>query len=621
MALSADLISQFVKTTNDQDRSSKASTIKGTVVVNGNNTYVKMDGSDQLTPVFTTTEMKDGDRVTVTIKDHIATATGNTTSPAARIDDVATMFHQATEGDIAATTAIIAELKAYTAEIKNLSVSDLAALEASIDKLNAKYATIDNISAKDVEILTADIENLRAQYISAGVTETETLKAVDAWIEQLYAKNAEFDNVSVKNLKAVRADVEELNAKMVSAEHAEFVFANIDFANIDKAVMKEFLANSGIIENATLNNGTVTGMLVGVTIKGDLIEGGTIVADKLVMRGDDGLYYKLNTHGVNANSKELTYKTTEETIDPVEGTPIQGSLTTSGTPVYCYGTGEDKRYYTIVDGVYYGVDAEVSNVELVQTDYNSLNGSIITAKSITATQIRVEDLVAFDATIGGFKITDNSIHSYIKDSEGNTTRGVYFDSDGQVNIGDANNYIKYIRHVEYVMTDTVVENVTGELIPDVVTEDNKPVYSYADPNGVTAYYTSVDDVQYEVYENVTYRLAISAESIEFALSNGSKQSLADIGSLGEYVRIGKYDNDGNLEPCIELGEADSDFKLVITNTRILFMEGTSKPAYITNQALHIDKAIVEDELQFGQFVWKKRENGNMGIVWVEEVTE
>jgi hypothetical protein len=53
------------------------------------------------------------------------------------------------------------------------------------------------------------------------------------------------------------------------------------------------------------------------------------------------------------------------------------------------------------------------------------------------------------------------------------------------------------------------------------------------------------------------------------------------------------------------------------------MDGDDAPAYITNQALRIKKAVVEDELYFGQFVWRERENGNMGIVWVEaeEATE
>lgn len=90
-----------------------------------------------------------------------------------------------------------------------------------------------------------------------------------------------------------------------------------------------------------------------------------------------------------------------------------------------------------------------------------------------------------------------------------------------------------------------------------------------------------------------------------------QQAVDDLGVLSEYVKITTYED----EPCIELGETDSDFKLLITNTRIMFMEGTGVPAYITNQALHIKKAVVEEELQQGEFVWKARVNGNLGLIW------
>ena len=90
-----------------------------------------------------------------------------------------------------------------------------------------------------------------------------------------------------------------------------------------------------------------------------------------------------------------------------------------------------------------------------------------------------------------------------------------------------------------------------------------------------------------------------------------QQAVNDLGVLNDYVKIGTYEN----EPCIELGESDSDFKLIITNTRIMFMEGSGVPAYINNQSLFIKKAVVEEELQQGEFVWKARSNGNLGLIW------
>lgn len=85
----------------------------------------------------------------------------------------------------------------------------------------------------------------------------------------------------------------------------------------------------------------------------------------------------------------------------------------------------------------------------------------------------------------------------------------------------------------------------------------------------------------------------------------------DLGELGSYVRI----TTDNSKPCIELGTGNSDFKLLITNTDIRFMEGSSVPAYINNQSLYIRKAVINEELQQGNWVWKVRSNGNLGLVW------
>ena len=89
------------------------------------------------------------------------------------------------------------------------------------------------------------------------------------------------------------------------------------------------------------------------------------------------------------------------------------------------------------------------------------------------------------------------------------------------------------------------------------------------------------------------------------------QAVDDLGIMSEYVVITTY----NDQPCIELGESDSDFKLRITNTEIQFVDGSTIPAYLSNQKLNIEKAEVKNELQFGNFVWKIRSNGNMGLMW------
>lgn len=90
-----------------------------------------------------------------------------------------------------------------------------------------------------------------------------------------------------------------------------------------------------------------------------------------------------------------------------------------------------------------------------------------------------------------------------------------------------------------------------------------------------------------------------------------QQAVDDLGVLSDYIAIGTYED----QPCIELGESDNEFKLRITNTKVVFTEGSSILAYFTNQSMHIKKAVIEEELQQGGFVWKVRNNGNMGLVW------
>ena len=78
--------------------------------------------------------------------------------------------------------------------------------------------------------------------------------------------------------------------------------------------------------------------------------------------------------------------------------------------------------------------------------------------------------------------------------------------------------------------------------------------------------------------------------------------------------------DDSGAPCIELGKSDNPFKLRITNTSIDFMEGSTRVAYIDNQTLYIEKAVVKNEFQIGEgsgYIWQKRANNHLGLRWFE----
>lgn len=87
MSLSKEVIDQFVKAAKDNGGKKEPNIRYGTIVESGGSNYVKLDGSDILTPFTTTVNTKIGERVIVNISNHSAIVMGNTSSPAARMED------------------------------------------------------------------------------------------------------------------------------------------------------------------------------------------------------------------------------------------------------------------------------------------------------------------------------------------------------------------------------------------------------------------------------------------------------------------------------------------------------------------------------------------------------
>lgn len=714
MELSSELISQFVKSTKDTETKSSEATAYGTIVIDGK-TYVQLDGSDQLTPVATTTAVQDGERVTVLIKNHTATVTGNISSPSARTDDVKEVGKQITELDIvmayrvntndinavngyidnligitgkyeelSATTAEFETLKAEFAAIEHLSATDMEALNAKFDNLTAEAIDAGILSADDITALEAEIGSLKAYTADFTYVSAESLEAVkahveDLEVEKLSAKDAELKYATIENLEATNGVVEDLEVKKLSAEDAaleyaviadleatvadietmKVEYATVDFANIGEAAFKKIFSGSGLIENLVVSEGSIAGELVGVTIKGDLIEGNTVKADKLVVKGSDGIYYKLNVEA---------------------GTFAEG--------------------------------------EAIPED--SLHGSVIAAKSVTAEKVNVTDLVAFGATIGGFNISDNAIYSGVKASIDNTIRGVYIDNDGQISLGDDEYYLKYYHSISYeakdedeydadekyfdkcYLWDVEDQGITYTFV-DAAGFKGMAVYSFTgavDGNLIYCYVNSEDvgeifvwgyltrhedgdSISYELkdeseynadeyylgtriylddierygmqlalvegetfngtdiysfvgmdtgetiycYANHNliingylnrregYKLAISADSILFG--GDSKTSMSDVKALTEHVKIGAIEDEetGDVKPCIELAEGDSDFKQVITNVKTMFMDGAVSKTEIDTDGVSTENLTVRNEMRLGNFVWRSHGNGNLGLVY------
>ena len=323
MGLTSDLISEFVKITNDNNTDTKKeTTVYGTTVEHNDTIFVKIDGSDLLTPVKSTVNMKPDERVTVMIKNHTATVTGNLSSPAARNEDVKDAINAASKISefeiIIADKADISELAVEKARIDNIvienanitrsleaneaviselsadnvtinerltaaeaDISDLKVDKLDVDVANITFATIEKLNATD-----ADIHNLEATFGNFEVLSTNKFTAIDATIEELDAKHA-----TVVELEAEQARITDLEAEVGSIDTLIFGSATGDtiqtsFSNAVIAQLGDAQIKSAMIENVTASKIT-SGDIITNNIRVKSEDGSLLISDETIQISDD----------------------------------------------------------------------------------------------------------------------------------------------------------------------------------------------------------------------------------------------------------------------------------------------------------------------------------------------
>ena len=197
MGLSNDLISQFVKATNDTKKEKTEKTVYGKIVDDNGTLKVRLDGADEkvLTPIITTSNVKAGDRVIVLIKNHSATVIGNTSSPSTTVSDVEGINNKITEFE--------------TAIGGKVDTGDLNAQSARIDSLNSQVVIIQ----KDLFAVQGNIETLQAdtsevkEKLAANSADIETLKTT-----KLDISVAATTYATITNLEAANATISNLQS-------------------------------------------------------------------------------------------------------------------------------------------------------------------------------------------------------------------------------------------------------------------------------------------------------------------------------------------------------------------------------------------------------------------------
>lgn len=140
---------------------------------------------------------------------------------------------------------------------------------------------------------------------------TEMLVANRVIATKVDAEYVQAHAITTDNISAIEAEIKNAVIEEVSAEYADIRLANIDTANIDVANIGLLFAKVGLIDRATIVDGHITGFLDAVEVNANNITAGTLIADRILLKGSEsGLLYALNNLG------ELT----STRVDTLDGT-------------------------------------------------------------------------------------------------------------------------------------------------------------------------------------------------------------------------------------------------------------------------------------------------------------
>lgn len=354
MSLSSELISQFAKITNDEKpKTSEAVTLYGEVVELEEMICVRFDGAEELTPVTTIVEkddtgeiinykygaasVKSGDRVSVSLKNHSATITGNLSDPPAGraefivgLDTIVAKIGDDVQLKLdGVEKSITAQVEATNVRIDNMGVTisnnytELSeAINTSVDEMNDAI----NVNKNDISSVSSSLSALKEGFkdgttvisggcITTGMIDAKYLNLTGAitFVDLNSETQGKINDASSTASTALST----ANSASSTASTA-LSTANSASSDADSAYSRATTAinNAKALANGTYSGGT---FIDGTSITSPVIVGGELFAldeTAYAQMTSNGLYMYTNGH---TNPKvKLTYSSSSATNPNVE---------------------------------------------------------------------------------------------------------------------------------------------------------------------------------------------------------------------------------------------------------------------------------------------------------------
>lgn len=290
---------------------------------------------------------------------------------------------------------VITNSKIADSTIENSKINDSTITNAKISDATIEFEKVSKSFITDLTADNAYIKNLKATIGEFGYITAENADLTYATITSLQVVDGKIDTLTTKAITTDNLEAEVATLGYLSAESADLKYANIKLSNIEVADIATLFTEVGLIDRATIVEGHITGFLDSVEVNAANITAGTLVADRILLKGENGLLYSLNNLG------ELQSKT----IDTLDGYILTDRTVNA-----------DKIVAKSITANELDVEKVFANSAVIKKIFSQ---DVTATGTITGATLKGANAEIDNGLIGGFNIKEDGISkAYTKSSSG-----------------------------------------------------------------------------------------------------------------------------------------------------------------------------------------------------------
>lgn len=330
-----------------------------------------------------------------------------------------------TSGDIVGGTITGTKLQALTIDTNEVNIESKdggMVLKGALQKFTDENGKVRILIGKDTdnkfkfllfgengETILIDKDGIKADAIASGTIigthikadsiSTKHLKAEVLETVDAHIENLTANKLEAKDLDAINASIKNLSTDKLSADEAELKFANIDLSNIGTGVIGTGLIAVGAIKTAQIADASITDAKI-VQLTADKINAGTLSCDRLLINGTGKNGEKSILFTLN-NLGELV----SQNVDTLDGDVLTPKSITADKIVAKSITSSEIASSTITANEIASNTIKAGNLQAgtitsESACIGSLNASKIITGTIDATKVTVTNLNASNITTG-----------------------------------------------------------------------------------------------------------------------------------------------------------------------------------------------------------------------------